>query len=409
MKEKQGQSPSARAFNRFIRNRSAIVGMGITLLSVIVALLGYLITPDSTPFANEQILPINYKSPGFTIEMLKVRKNRDVPETGFFDQMLYGAPNAYTLVPLNSYQITGDTLYAETFAGDSDRSKSVKYHLVDLVFAIDETDPNIRHEGETIYYNDLAGQQQSVAANELTDKVERQNFATHTYYLGTDKYGRDILSQLMIGTRVSLMVGLMAMILSVVLGVVLGALAGYFGGWLDDIIMYLVNVIWAIPTILLVFAIAIAFEDRGLWQVFFAIGVTMWVEVARIVRGQVISMREMQFVEAAKSLGYSEGRTIFKHILPNITGPIIVQAAANFASAILIEAGLSYLGLGAKTEVPTWGRMLSDNYGYIISGNNSFLALSPGIAIMLLVLAFNLLGNGLRDAFDVKTSLQSNR
>jgi peptide/nickel transport system permease protein len=122
-----------------------------------------------------------------------------------------------------------------------------------------------------------------------------------------------------------------------------------------------------------------------------------------------MSVREMQYVEAARSLGFTQSRTIFKHILPNITGPIIVQAAANFATAILIEAGLSYLGLGAKTEVPTWGRMLSDNYGYIISGNNSFLALSPGLAIMLLVLAFNLLGNGLRDAFDVKTSLQGNR
>jgi peptide/nickel transport system permease protein len=285
----------------------------------------------------------------------------------------------------------------------------MKYHLADVVFAIDETNPGTSLSGETVTYNNLAGKPNTIALAELRSKVEEDHFKTHTYHLGTDKYGRDILSQLMIGTRVSLLVGLMAMVISVVLGVFLGALAGYFGGWVDDLIMYLVNVVWAVPTILLVFAIAIAFEDRGLWQVFFAIGVTMWVEVARIVRGQVISMREMQFVEAAKSLCYSEGRTIFRHILTNITGPIIVQAAANFATAILIEAGLSYLGLGAKTEVPTWGRMLSDNYGYIISGNNSFLALSPGIAIMLLVLAFNLLGNGLRDAFDVKTTLQSNR
>ncbi len=407
--EQQGQSPSARAFKRFIRNRSAMIGMAIAMVSVIVALLGYLITPDSTPFANEQILPINYKAPGFTIEMLKLRKNREVPETGFFTQMLYGEPNAYQLLPVNSSRIEGDTIYVETFAGATDRSKPEKYHLADVAFAIDETNPDIKRDGETIYYNNLAGQQQTIALADLQQQVKENNFEAHTYHLGTDKYGRDILSQLMIGTRVSLMVGLMAMVISVLLGVVLGAMAGYFGGWVNDIIMYLVNVIWAIPTVLLVFAIAIAFEDRGLWQVFFAIGVTMWVEVARIVRGQVISVREMQYVEAARSLGFSQARTIFKHILPNITGPIIVQAAANFATAILIEAGLSYLGLGAKTEVPTWGRMLSDNYGYIISGNNSFLALSPGIAIMLLVLAFNLLGNGLRDAFDVKTSLQGNR
>ncbi len=407
--ENQGQSPSSRAFKRFIRNRSAMVGMAIALVSVMVAVLGYLITPDDTPYANEQILQISKKQPGFTVEMLKVRKNREVPETGFFDKMLYGAPNPYALIPVNSWRIEADTLYAETFAGDVDRSKPMKFHLADVVFAIDETNPGTTLQGQNVTYNNIKGETQTIALAELRKQVEEQHFKNHTYHLGTDKYGRDILSQLMIGTRVSLFVGLMAMIISVILGVVLGALAGYFGGWVDDVIMYLVNVVWAVPTILLVFAIAIAFEDRGLWQVFFAIGVTMWVEVARIVRGQVISMREIQFVEAAKSLGFTESRTIFKHILPNITGPIIVQAAANFATAILIEAGLSYLGLGAKTEVPTWGRMLSDNYGYIISGSNSFLALSPGIAIMLLVLAFNLLGNGLRDAFDVKTTLQGNR
>lgn len=407
--EQKAQSPGGRAFKRFLRNRSAMIGMAIALVSVIVATLGYLITPDSTPFANEQVLPINYKAPGFEIVMLKVLKNREVPATGFFTQMFYGAPNPYQLVPVNSYRIERDSLFAETFAGAADRSKSEKYHLANVAFAIDETNPNISLQGETVTYNNLNGEPQTIALAQLQQLVKEQHFAPHTYRLGTDKYGRDILSQLMIGTRVSLLVGLMAMVISVILGVILGSLAGYFGGWVDDVIMYLVNVIWAVPTILLVFAIAIAFEDRGLWQVFFAIGVTMWVEVARIVRGQVISMREMQFVEAAKSLGYTERRTIFKHILPNITGPIIVQAAANFATAILIEAGLSYLGLGAKTEVPTWGRMLSDNYGYIISGNNSFLALSPGIAIMLLVLAFNLLGNGLRDAFDVKTTLQGNR
>lgn len=407
--EQHGQSPSTRAFKRFIRNRSAMVGMAIALVSVVVALLGYLITPDSTPFANEQVLPINYKAPGFEIDMLKIRKNREVPSTGFFTQMLHGAPNPYQLVPVNEYRIEDDSLYVETFAGAADRSKPERYHLAYVAFAIDETNPGIGREGETIYYNNLEGQQQSIALADLKKQVREKHFVAHSYHLGTDKYGRDILSQLMIGTRVSLMVGLMAMVISVVLGVVLGALAGYFGGWVNDIIMYLVNVLWAIPTVLLVFAIAIAFEDRGLWQVFFAIGVTMWVEVARIVRGQVMSVREMQYVEAARSLGFTQSRTIFKHILPNITGPIIVQSAANFATAILIEAGLSYLGLGAKTEVPTWGRMLSDNYGYIISGNNSFLALSPGIAIMLLVLAFNLLGNGLRDAFDVKTSLQGNR
>lgn len=168
--------------------------------------------------------------------------------------------------------------------------------------------------------------------------------------------------------------------------------------------MWLINVVWSIPTILLVFAITLAL-GRGLGQIFVAIGLTMWVETARVVRGQVMSVKQQQFVEAAQGMGFSDMRTIFLHILPNITGPIIVISAANFATAILIEAGLSYLGLGVESTVPTWGRMLAENYGYIISDSKSYLALTPGFAIMLMVLAFNLIGNGLRDALDIKTSL----
>ena len=226
------------------------------------------------------------------------------------------------------------------------------------------------------------------------------NFTTKTFPLGTDKYGRDILSRLLVGVRVSLLVGGIAMFLSLTIGILLGALAGYYGGKLDNWIMWLINVIWSIPTLLLVFAITLLL-GKGFWQVFIAVGLTMWVNVARIVRGQLRGIRNLEYVEAARALGYNDLRIIGKHILPNILGPVLVVAAANFASAIIIEAGLSFLGVGVQPPQPSWGGMIKENYNFIIT-NNPMLALAPGFAIMLLVLAFNLLGNGIRDTLDVR-------
>ena len=188
--------------------------------------------------------------------------------------------------------------------------------------------------------------------------------------------------------------------LVLIIGILLGSFAGYFGGRTDDIIMLLVNVVWSIPTLLMVIAITLAL-GKGFWQVFIAVGLTMWVEVARVVRGEFISQRNREYVEAVKILAFSDFRIIFKHILPNVIGPIIIISAANFAAAILIEAGLSFLGLGAQPPIPSWGGMIKDHYNYIVM-DKAYLAIIPGLAIMLSVLAFMLLGNGLRSALDVK-------
>jgi len=245
---------------------------------------------------------------------------------------------------------------------------------------------------------------QYYAISQLTlnhpENLVAQHIITKKYWLGTDKFGRDILSRLIIGTRVSLAVGLIAVLISLTLGIILGALAGYFKGWVDEVVMWLVNVTWSIPTLLLVFAITLAM-GKGFWQIFIAVGLTMWVSVARLVRGQVMAVKELEFVQAAKALGFTNFRIIVKHILPNILGPILVIAASNFATAIIVEAGLSFLGIGVQPPQPSWGLMIKENYNFIIT-HNPMLALIPGFAIMLLVLAFNLLGNGLRDAVDVK-------
>ena len=219
------------------------------------------------------------------------------------------------------------------------------------------------------------------------------------FVLGSDRYGRDFASRLMAGSAISLSVAGIAVLISLIIGLFLGALAGYKGGRIDAVVSWFLQVVWTVPTLLMVLAITLAF-GKGFWQVFVAIGLTMWVEVARIVRGQFISLRELEYVQAAKALGLSDFRIMFRHILPNALGPIIVVAAANFAAAILIESGLSFLGVGARIPVPSWGNIIKEHY-HLITTDLAWLAVLPGALIASLVLSFTWLGDGLRKAFDI--------
>ncbi|MFM9945977.1 MAG: ABC transporter permease, partial [Bacteroidia bacterium] len=221
-----------------------------------------------------------------------------------------------------------------------------------------------------------------------------------THLLGNDaSYGRDLFSRIIIGTRVSIAVGLVAVFISLIIGLIMGLLAGYYRGKVDAVVMWIINIIWSLPTLMFIIALTMAI-GKGFWQIFVAVGLTTWVELARIVRGQVFSIREMEYVQAAKILGYNDFRIILKHILPNIWGTVIIMSVANFASAILLEAGLSFLGQGLQPPAPSLGQMIKENYG-AITFEASHLAIFPGLMIALLVMSVNFIGNGLRDAFDV--------
>lgn len=356
----QSQSFQAAAWRRLKKNKGAVFGLVVIVVTVLIAIFAYFIAPDPSPFSNRIILEIGGEKPGFKQSFIKVKKDKDVGATGFFKQLVSGKEDVYYYVPIVSHEQKGDSIIIQKFI-DEGLSERQAFHSL-----------------------------QTAPASIITKK----------FLLGTDKYGRDILSRIVVGTRVSLSVGLITVIISLSIGLLLGSLAGYFRGRTDDIIMWFINVIWSIPTLLLVFAITLAL-GKGFWQVFIAVGLTMWVNVARLVRGQVLGVRELEYVEATRALGFSNFRTIVRHIWPNIMGPVIVIAASNFASAIVIEAGLSFLGVGVQPPQPSWGLMIKENYNFIIT-QNPMLALAPGFAIMLLVLAFNLLGNGLRDALNVR-------
>ena len=215
------------------------------------------------------------------------------------------------------------------------------------------------------------------------------------HWLGTDRYGRDFLSRLMAGSAISLGVGFTAVLISLLLGILLGAWAGYRGGRIDSVVRWVIQVVWTLPTLLMVLAITLAF-GKGLWQVFLAIGLTMWVDVARVVRGQFLSLREMEYIQAAKGLGFSDLRIMLRHMLPNAVGPIVVIAASNFAAAILIESGLSFLGYGAQIPTPSWGNIIQEHY-HLITGRHAWLAIAPGFLIVSVVLAFTFIGDGIRE------------
>ena len=357
---KSNKSSNYHIFKRIISNKISLLAIVVIFIFLFTAIFAYQIMPDKTPLANSIELSIAKKKPGFRADYLLFKNDtlQSIQSNSFFS----GRENGYDELLIYNYREVEDTVYYTTSKINTDFKK---VHISNL------------------YFNN--------SGNYIQEKY---------FILGTDKYGRDLFSRIILGTRVSFSVGFISVFISVIIGLFLGMIAGYYGGKIDLLICWLINVVWSIPTLLLVIAISIVL-GKGFWQVFIAVGLTMWVEVARVTRGEVLKINQLPYIEAIKSFGLSDVNIMMKHILPNILNPIIIISAANFATSVLLESGLSFLGIGVQPPMPSWGMIIKNHYGLIVM-EKAYLSILPGACIVILVVSFMLLANSLRDLLDPK-------
>tara|TARA_B100000900_G_scaffold166128_1_gene141045 strand:- start:125 stop:1213 length:1089 start_codon:yes stop_codon:yes gene_type:complete len=339
-----------------------VISFFIIFFYSFLAIFAYYIIPQNTSMSNEIELSLANKPPGFIIEYI-YSYNENI-ENSFFDKLINGANPKYKKIPVSKIEESYNSIYYYDYS-------------------------------DTKFLDKKKIEKKDLKLNNHKSYIHKQ-----TFFLGTDKFGRDLFSRIILGSRISLLSGFFSVLISLFIGLFFGLIAGYYGGKIDLLIQWLINVTWSIPTLLLVISISLVLGN-GYWQLFLSIGLTMWVEVARVARGEVLKIKEKTFIIAIQSLGFSDFRIIIKHILPNIFNPILIISIANFATAILLESGLSFLGLGLPPPSPSWGTIIKNHYLYLLI-DNPFSAIFPGLCIVLIVISFMSLGNYLRDLLDVK-------
>lgn len=356
------------SFRSFMRHSTALVASGVVLVLYSVAFTAPFIAPFS-PYDQQDFLVTAYKPPFSTVEALSLAQQRglSIPKR---EGKGLAVELANSLIAdqqaLRNRNVTNEVRYVESYRLEG---------------------------GEVLYRQGM--RQKSIPLDAL---ATREGFATkRLFLLGTDQYGRDILSRILYGSRISLSIGFLVVLISVTLGTLIGVSSGYFGGWYDALMMRLVDVLIAFPALFLILIIIATFGN-SIYLIVVTLSFTGWMGVARLVRSQVLSLKEQEFILAARSLGYSNLRILFRHLAPNTLTPVIIAATLRIGSIILTEAGLSFLGLGVQPPVPSWGNIINEGRDSLL--NHWWISTFPGIAILTTVVCFNLIGDGVRDALD---------
>jgi peptide/nickel transport system permease protein len=339
-------SPTRQAFKYWLRKPAGVVAGLYLLLISLLALFSPWLSMDPSPNANRQCLPCKLAAPGQEIQFAVLQR----------DSLCKG----------------------NLIDGYPDKGPSIPFHS------------KTETKGGTLYrFHGYSG-----TSSEWISAQEKVEIHSRRFILGADPLGRDLWSRLLRGGRISLGIGWLSVMVALVIGLAVGALAGFFGGKVDAVLSFIVNLTWSVPTLLLVMTITIAL-GKGWLPTFLAVGLSTWVDIARVSRAEIIGLKKRDFALAGKALGIPTWRLIWRHILPGIRGPLLVVSAANFAGAVLIESGLSFLGLGVQPPAPTWGNMMESHRHFLVSGN-LHLILVPGLAILSVVLAFIVLGDSLK-------------
>lgn len=397
-----------RAWKIFKRNTPALIGLFLFCLFCLLALFAPLLSPDQSIHASRQVSEAIRVAPGTQGYFLLMNK-KGKEEQSFLKTLFTGEELNQKWLKLkneSSFHFKQDTIEVELAEGE------IRNILLPLILFHPDANEKFNQKciqfyskpylliGERCIWTEQ-GKAKTMALSEMKTELESNNLIAFTWWMGSDAFGRDVYSRMLKGSRISIGVGLAALLISLLVGIPLGIIAGYFGGITDKLIQGLISIIWSLPSLLLAMVLSFVL-GKGFWQVFLAVGFTLWVDVARMVRGSVLGLKESLFIEAAKTLGYSTPRILWVHILPNLTGPVILVSASCFATAILIESGLSFLGIGIQAPMPSWGNLLQEGYTQIVLSGGQWLAIYPSLAIVCLVVSLNLIGYGLRDALDPK-------
>jgi peptide/nickel transport system permease protein len=374
------------------------IGGGILFLYILITLAGFFFLPDSSPDANAQVPELSQLAPLSRANTLKMAL--PVNEKKNVERLYY---KEIALAKEGKPFIRQDTLWALSY-----NNLAIWFLLPNVVLGIDKTSneaedlmrrvgkPYLLSEGKVEWWDGQKWQRTSLG--ELNRRFWQSHYREKIYWLGTDFYGRDVLSRLVRGGAYSLLIGLVSVFFSIFLGLGLGGLSGLGGAAVDHSIQWFMTVLWALPSLLLAIGLSFAL-GKGLLPLCLAIGLSIWVDLARIIRSELLSLRERDFVTAAKIMAFSKLHIFRYHLLPNLLGVILVYGCSNFGTAILLEAGLSFLGLGVAPPAPTWGNMIYEGYTYILLSQGKWLAFFPGMAMIILIIALYLLAGGLQQLY----------